>query len=215
MKLYTIVFTLTAWILGTASTTRADFFFENTTRIDIPVLGVANPYPSVISVSGVTGTIGDFSLSLNNLSHDWPDDIGAVVVSPTGRAVLLFSGAGDDTRARNIFLTFNQNAATEINREGALVSGTYKPGMQQWAENFPAPGPGTNFEFSFQPYLNENPNGDWRLFVQDSGEGERGFIANGWSVNFTAVPEPGSIVLLATASIAVFGMRRMRRRHVG
>jgi hypothetical protein len=215
MKLYTIVFTLTAWILGTASTTRADFFFENPTRIDIPFLGVANPYPSVISVSGVTGAIGDFSLSLRNLSHDWPDDLGAVVVSPTGRAVLLFSGPGDATPAGNINLTFNQNAATEINREGALVSGTYRPGMQQWLENFPAPGPGTNFEFSFQPYLNENPNGDWRLFVQDSGQGERGFIANGWSVNFTAVPEPGSIVLLATASIAVFGMRRMRRRHVG
>ena len=171
--------------------------------------------PSVISVSGVTGPIGDFLLSLNNLSHDWPDDIGAVIVSPTGRAVLLFSGAGDDTPAGNANLTFIQNSVTEINREGALVGGTHRPGMQQWAENFPAPGPGTNFGFSFQPYLNENPNGDWRLFVQDSGQGERGFIANGWSVNFTTVPEPSAIVLLVTASIAIFGMRCISRRHVG
>ena len=220
MKLYLIIFTLTACFFCRTSELRADFFFENTNSISIPTFGTANPYPSIISVSGVTGPIVDFSLSLNNLSHDWPDDLGAVVVSPTGTAVLLFSGPGPGangqvaTPVNNLVLTFNQNAATMIPENGPLVSGTYRPGMQEYQETFPAPGPGTNFGFSFQPFLNENPNGDWRLFIQDSATDDGGQVANGWSVTFTAVPEPGSMALLVTASLAFCGMRRMRTKKL-
>ena len=90
-------FITVAWLLVSVmmplGTVNADFFFPNPTPILIPTRGLANPYPSAITVSGITAPVTNFTLSLNGFSHRSTDDVGAVVVSPTGTIVKLFSGA--------------------------------------------------------------------------------------------------------------------------
>jgi subtilisin-like proprotein convertase family protein len=65
--------------------------FSNPTAIAIPAapetFGPANPYPSTISVSGLTGTIVDVNVTLNNLSHTCTGDIDVLLVGPGGQKV--------------------------------------------------------------------------------------------------------------------------------
>ena len=49
--------------------------FGNSTPIIIGNNSTATPYPSTITVSGITGTVGMVRVMLNNVSHTWPGDI--------------------------------------------------------------------------------------------------------------------------------------------
>lgn len=194
--------------------------FTNPTPITILDRRPAAPYPSPITVSGVVGPITNITMSLNSVSHTYPNDMAAVIVSPQNTAVMLFSGAGFNIPAVNLNFTFDDNAAATLPAEGALSSGTYRPGLEQYDEFFPAPGPGGKITdadpapwgFAFAPLLNENPNGDWNLYVIDGQTGDRGLIAGGWGINFevNTVPEPSSLGLGAMV-LAAAAMRRRRR----
>jgi hypothetical protein len=57
----------------------------------------------------------------------------------------------------------------------------------------------------------DRPSSEWTLFLADLDYGERGTPAS-WSLVVTAVPEPGTIGLLALGLSGVAGMRCLRRR---
>src|SRR5262249_44843588 len=65
--------------------------FSNTAPIAIPGTGTngnANPYPSTIAVSGLTGQqISILRVVFNNLSHTAPDNIDAMVIAPNGTRI--------------------------------------------------------------------------------------------------------------------------------
>lgn len=201
-----------------AGKARADFIVSNPTSISIPSLGTASPYGSAIAVSGVVGPIQNITVSLFGFSHTYPDDVGAVIVAPSGASVLLFSGAGDGTRANGLNFTFDDNAPAGLPLTGALASGTYRPGSEEWDEFFPAPGPGGKandaspapWSYQFNPLFGQDPNGTWNLYVIDSNSGDAGSIAGGWSVGFQVVPEPTSVSLL---SLTLGGLVWPRRRY--
>src|SRR3712207_4699577 len=70
-----------------ASTTVA-----NTTAIAIPAsgtAGTANPYPSTISVAGVSGTVTKVTVTLFNMHHTFTGDIDILLVGPTGQTLVL------------------------------------------------------------------------------------------------------------------------------
>ena len=58
------------------------------------VNGTASPYPSAISVTGLTGTITDVNVTVNGVTHGFPRDLAIAVVGPNGDALLLVSGVG-------------------------------------------------------------------------------------------------------------------------
>ncbi|MFF2290440.1 hypothetical protein [Peribacillus butanolivorans] len=70
--------------------------FTNPTSIIIngDTQGPAAPYPSFINVAGLTGTIAEVTVTLNNMSHTFPADLDILLVGPQGKNVLLMSDGG-------------------------------------------------------------------------------------------------------------------------
>ena len=60
--------------------------FNNTTVIQIPNSGAANPYPSAINVGDLRrGKVLDVNMSLHNITHGSSNDIDVLLVGPRGQ----------------------------------------------------------------------------------------------------------------------------------
>ena len=74
-----------------------DQTFDNVNSITIPEIGEggdnpeADPYPSSITVAGMTGTVTDVRVVLNGLEHTFASDISVLLVSPTGESLIIMS----------------------------------------------------------------------------------------------------------------------------
>ena len=72
--------------------------FTNLTPIAIPDSTapptLATPYSSDITVSGAGTVITNVSVTLNGVSHSFPDDIDILLVGPTGLASVIMSDVG-------------------------------------------------------------------------------------------------------------------------
>ncbi|WP_353957823.1 hypothetical protein [Peribacillus sp. NJ4] len=84
-------------LIGTLCT-QTTATFPNPTPIIIngDTQGPAAPYPSFINVAGLTGTIAEVTVTLNNMSHTFPADLDILLVGPQGQNVLLMSDAGGE-----------------------------------------------------------------------------------------------------------------------
>lgn len=163
--------------------------FSNPNPIAIPgtgTQGVANPYPSIIRLSGFNpaATISDVDVRFENLSHTFPDDIDAVLVGPNGQNVLLMSDNGSSNDV-NVDLTFDDQAGTSLPDGGPLLTGTYRPSNVGAGDTFPSPGPTAPFGDNLGVFNGPSPNGDWRLFVFDDAGADVGSMAGGWSLSIT------------------------------
>jgi subtilisin-like proprotein convertase family protein len=194
-------FTVVASAPGAAAAT-----FSNTTSItvnDAPsgsVNGTASPYPSTISVTGLTGTITDVNVTVSGVTHGFPPDLAIAVVGPNGDALLLVSGVGltENNDISNLNWTFDDAAAARLPNDANPVSGSFKPSAYANHVNvvFPAPGPASyahpgpeggpsNNATLASVFNGDNPNGDWKLFVIDIEPGDGGSINAGWSLDIT------------------------------
>src|SRR5207253_7352067 len=90
-------------------------------------VGLANPYPSSIPVSGLSGTVTDVQVTLNGLTHTYPDDLGLLLVGPTGQQIVLQSDVGGGTSVSNVTYTFADSATSGIPNSGPITAGSYKP----------------------------------------------------------------------------------------
>ncbi len=160
--------------------------------------GMANPYPSVKYVSD-SGIVGQVIVTLNEIIHDWPADIGIALMSPSGTIVELMRGVGGGISigpgklypAATIML--RDDAADYIPHYAALQSGVYKPtrtivhiptawpiiGAAQYHGGYPWPD-------TLETFAGEQMQGPWALFVIDSQVLFNGKIANGWEL--TIIP---------------------------
>lgn len=186
--------------LGTATftfplgTTATNSFgpFSNAASSAIPngapttTSGNANPYPSTINVSGVTGTISKVTVTLSGLSHTYSDDVDILLVGPGGQSVLLMSDAGSSGNIANVNLTFDDTAATSLPNSPPIVSGTYKPTNYTASDTFAAPAPASPYGAALSVFNGTNANGDWKLFVVDDASPDSGSITGGWSLNIQA-----------------------------
>jgi hypothetical protein len=156
-----------------------------------PGPGLATPYPSTVTVSGLAGLVGKVTVTLTNLSHARPDDLDIMLVGPTGKAMLLMSDAGGAAAASGVTLTFDDDAAP-IPDGGPLVSGTFRPTDAEFlfCDQLlpPAPAAPDFGAVSLAHFLGANPNGVWKLFVVDDTDGGTGTIAGGWSLTITTLP---------------------------
>jgi Ca2+-binding RTX toxin-like protein len=168
--------------------------FSNANPIAIPGTGtgpaVANPYPSIIRLSGFTGQITNVDVRFENLTHTFPDDIDALLVGPGGQSVLLMSDTGGSNDI-NVDLTFSDTTTTSLPDNTQILSGTYRPTNFGGADTFPSPAPPPPFGATLAGFNNTSPNGDWRLFVYDDAGADLGTMAGGWSLTVTTPANAG------------------------
>jgi subtilisin-like proprotein convertase family protein len=162
--------------------------FANPSPIALPtVVGQAVPYPSTISVSGLSGTIADVNVTLTDITHPAPDDLDVLLVGPAGQNVVLMADSGSTFDITNVDLTFNDAAALLVlPNHSQIVSGTYRPTNHGAFEgSLPAPiGPHGSLLSVFNGTA---PNGSWNLFIVDDGQADIGTasISGGWSLEIT------------------------------
>jgi subtilisin-like proprotein convertase family protein len=184
--------------------------FTNPAAITIPnatAPAPASPYPSNITVSGLTGTISKVTVTITGLNHTFPDDIDMLLVGPTGAKFLFWSDVGGSVDASGLNITLDDAAASNMPDVGGLSSGTFKPtdcdGSPCTLDNpedvaFPAPAPappysetGPTGSATFANIFNgTNPNGTWSLYIIDDSLGDAGSISGGWSLNITENAPP-------------------------
>jgi Ca2+-binding RTX toxin-like protein len=159
----------------------------------------ATPYPSNIVVSGISGAVTDVNVTLKGFSHAFPDDVGVLLVAPSGAALLLQDGAGDDPDVSAVNTTFDDSASGLLPNTTAWASGSYRPTSYYAGDEFPSPGPGATYgnpnpgaggRTLASTFNGSAPNGTWKLFVRDFVNGESGTISGGWSLELNNPPPP-------------------------
>jgi len=159
----------------------------NISTIIIPSVGTATPYPSVLNISGVTGVVSKATVVFNGVSHTWPSDIDAVLVSPAGQAVALMANTGANDSIVNVSITFDDAAAGPLPQFGRITTGSYQPTTFGTLASLPSAAPAAPYGSSLAAFDGTDPKGNWALYVYDSKDGDSGFIAQGWSLNLTTI----------------------------
>ena len=163
--------------------------FTNTTAISLLDNRSGSPYPSSVTVAGMSGVISKVIVKLNGLQHTYPDDIDILLVGPGGERVMLMSDAGGSLDVVNVNLTIDSAALTALPDTSQISSGTYRPanyvGKDVPTDSFSAPAPAGPFGSSLSAFNGTSPNGSWNLFVKDDAALDVGSIASGWALIIT------------------------------
>ena len=107
--------------------------FSNRAAIYIPAIGspggygIASPYPSVINVSGVGGSLIKASVTVTNLSHQSASDIDMLLVSPNQQSVLLMAHAGGVNSIGHVTMKFDDAATNALPQSNTITNGWYLP----------------------------------------------------------------------------------------
>ena len=206
----TLALLLSVALLG-ASVAQAQVF-NSETAITIVDNAPANPYPSTINVSEVTGTISKVTVQLNGLLHASPDDIDMLLVSPSGRGATLMSDAGGNWGLGGANLTFDDAASDSLPDSTQIADTAFTlPGFSVYKPtDFTDPGPNSSDTFPtlalsefpgarLAAFNGDNPNGQWQLFIVDDTGGNTGSLT-GWSLDIETTPR---IISLSASAYSV------------
>jgi subtilisin-like proprotein convertase family protein len=168
--------------------------FCSTLPVKINDLNKASSYPSVVNVVGVDATVCKVTVTLDRLTHTWPDDLDIVLEGPQGQRVKLMSDAGGafDVVDKTIIIDDTVHAtqpswgtlmgfSTPVNYVGQ-ANDNLANGVE---DNMPAPlGNTISVGTSLSVFNNLTPNGQWKLYIYDDQGLDVGLL-KGWCVNFT------------------------------
>ncbi|HEX8368845.1 MAG TPA: FG-GAP-like repeat-containing protein [Pyrinomonadaceae bacterium] len=189
----------TGWWIDSIQITNA-ISGVNAAAISIPNAGTASPYPSEINVTNHEGFVTGVQVTLTNFSHNSPDDVDLLLVSPSGRKVVLMSDVGGGNPATNLNLFFSDAATASLPDNSALAGGTYKPTNFEPDDTFSAPAPGGAPTGTRLSALNgSTANGAWQLFLVDDNGNNAGSISGGWNIFVQSSPDAISIPDVGTA----------------
>jgi subtilisin-like proprotein convertase family protein/putative transposon-encoded protein len=153
---------------------------------DATAIGIGNPYPATIAVSGLMGTVTSVTVTLSNINHTFPDDFDLLLVGPTGANLILMSDAGGSDDMSNTTITFDDAAANSLPDAAKYTNGSFKPTNIGTGDTWPAPAPAASANTTLAAAFNgTDPNGTWNLYVADDLGVDMGSIGNGWSLTIT------------------------------
>ena len=179
-------------------------FCNTTTIVGVVTNGPATPYPSSITVSGLTGTVTDVNVSILDFTtfpdtggFHWAEDTDLLVSAPNGANVTLMSDAGGDNDTSSgpvnaADITFDTQAANQLPADSLLTSGTFRPvdddddvaeQIPNNVDTWPAPAPAPSGSTSLNTFNGIGPNGTWNLWsVEDMNQGHND-IVGGWCID--------------------------------
>lgn len=175
-----------SFFLSVAAFGQKDYTVNGPFLIDNTVASPSNPLKSTNKISGAVGVVEKVVVTLNGLTHTYPDDLDILLVGPNGVGVILTSDAGGQGDVSAVNLAFDSSgAATAIADEAQIVSGTYTPFDYAPADSFS----GVTFtpQGSLNAFANIDPNGDWRLIVVDDESEDNGSLAS-WKLTLYTTP---------------------------
>jgi uncharacterized repeat protein (TIGR01451 family) len=160
--------------------------FSTILPIQILDAGPSDPYPSIITVSNLVGTLSKVTVTLSDLTHTYPADLDILLVGPQGQNVLLMSdvGAGFDLNA--VKLQFDDAAAAYLPTNSQIVAGSYKPTNFGEGDSFNPPAPLGPFGMALSVFNGTDPNGNWSLYIMDDQGLDTGTLATGWRLGLTS-----------------------------
>ncbi|CAN5637888.1 hypothetical protein BH20VER1_BH20VER1_29550 [soil metagenome] len=177
--------------------------FSNPSAITINDNAAATPYPSTILVSGFAAgsAVTDVNVTLTGLTHVWPDDVGVLLVDPTGNfKVRLMTDAGGNFPVSNVNVILDSQAPNPLPDNTQIFSGTYRPIQgtpvapgEEHDANFPAPAPAGPYSNTLNTFNGISPNGTWRLYVDDDTPPDSGAINGGWSLSILVASPPALV----------------------
>ena len=170
---------------GTA--TQQSGTFSNAAAMTINSSGSATPYPSNVTVSGLSGTITKVTATLTGLAHTYSQDVDVLLVGPNGQSVILMSDIGGSSSISGLNFTFDDTAVSPLS-SGVPSSGTYQPtniNDSEGADAWGAPAPGSGYGSAMSVFNATTPNGTWSLYITDDFPGDGGSISGGWSITIT------------------------------
>jgi uncharacterized repeat protein (TIGR01451 family) len=168
--------------LGRVIATNATF---STGPILIPTNGAAQPYPSTIVVSGVTGAVQKVTVTLKNLTHPLPDQLDMLLRGPGGQAMTLLSDTGGLLGITNVTLVFDSTVTNRLPDNDQILTGIYSPTNYGSSDAYPLPAPAPPYGTSLDVFKGKGPNGVWQLFVYDDTLRDGGSL-DGWSLTIDA-----------------------------
>lgn len=188
-----------AWAdMGAPSATESNSAATNATTITIKDNASATPYPASITVSGMATNPIKVTVSLKGLTHTYPSDMNALLVSPAGQKIILMTTAGGADSISDLTVTFDDTADTAISSSETMQSRSYKPTDNSTSYALNSPAPKRPYGTSLAVLTNENPNGIWKLFVTDNSGGDAGTISGGWRLTFSYPTPPSAWLSWAT-----------------
>jgi hypothetical protein len=167
---------------------------------DVSQHAKSTPYPLTTQVSGLTGVVQDVNVTLNRYSHLAPLDVRMLLVGPQGQSTLLMHENGSTDEVWYITLTFDDAAAQPPPVDALLSAGTYQPSERSEGQtacqqssaalSFPEPAPAGPYGSKLSEFAGTDPNGDWKLYVVDTYQGDWGSIGS-WSLDITTTASVG------------------------
>ena len=152
---------------------------------DATAIGIGNPYPANMAVSGLTGTATNVTVTLSNINHTFPSDLDLLLVAPGGNNLIIMSDVGGGADITNTTITLDDAAAATLPAT-QLMTGTFKPTNVGTGDTFPAPAPAPSSNTTLGTAFNGiDPNGTWSLYVVDDLGVDMGTLGNGWSLTIT------------------------------
>lgn len=205
MRIPTLAAALCTALLAIPAAASADTAtLANNAGITVADSAPATPYPSEITVSGLTGRIADLEVQLTGVIHSYMNDVDILLRSPSGEAVMLISDM-----CSNLGSPVDLRFADAAPAVTSCAAGTYRPTDPTPGDTMPAAG-GTASATQLAAFDGEDPNGVWQLYVADDAGSDAGSLS-GWSLTITTgtgvvvVPASGTSGVASAHPIEVAG----------
>ena len=159
--------------------------------ISIPgsgTMGPASRYPATIHVRGMPTNLASVRVILYDLRHTRPDDLDILLVSPSGKKIMLMSDAGGNTAVTNATLVFDQSYWFPPDEDPLLSweRNYYCPANYGTPVETQLPGaPPGQYSTNLFDLVGDNPNGLWQLYIYDDSQQNIGVLLGSWWLEFT------------------------------
>ncbi|MGA4645261.1 hypothetical protein [Limisphaera sp. 4302-co] len=159
--------------------------------IIIPSSGRASRYPATIEVFGMPTNVLWVEVTLAGLSHNRPEDLDILLVSPSGAKIMLMSDAGGSFAVTNATLVFHpywmgyptppENSPIPSNFESHYRAANHG---EQETQLPGAPAGPYSTDLDILRLTDPAPNGVWKLYIYDDKSGQTGVVQDSWSLRF-------------------------------